>query len=77
MHQRVTESGKSLAENKIFSSVKTDNNKLLIETGSGNYIFEYPEEITDILDSNYPVRIKVILRGCKILHGPDFLRTVS
>jgi alpha-L-rhamnosidase len=40
----VTESGKNLADNKSFSSVKSENKKVLIETGSGNYSFEYPEE---------------------------------
>lgn len=42
--QGVTESGKSITGNKTFSSVKTGNNKIMIETGSGNYSFEYPEE---------------------------------
>jgi alpha-L-rhamnosidase len=40
----VTEGGKKLADNKSFSSVKSENKKVLIETGSGNYSFEYPEE---------------------------------
>jgi alpha-L-rhamnosidase len=40
----VTESGQKLADNKIFSSVKYENQKVLIETGSGNYTFEYPED---------------------------------
>jgi alpha-L-rhamnosidase len=40
----VTESGKKLADNKIFSSVKSEGQKVLIETGSGNYTFKYTEE---------------------------------
>ncbi len=40
----VTESGKNLADNKIFSSVKSEAQKVLIETGSGNYTFEYTED---------------------------------
>jgi alpha-L-rhamnosidase len=40
----VTESGKSLTGNKTFSSVKEADKKVLIETGSGNYSFEFPAE---------------------------------
>jgi alpha-L-rhamnosidase len=40
---KVTESGKGLADNNVFSSVKTENGKVLIESGSGNYTFEYEE----------------------------------
>ncbi len=39
----VVESGKSISGNTIFSSVKAEGGKLLIETGSGKYTFEYPE----------------------------------
>jgi alpha-L-rhamnosidase len=39
---RVTEAGKSLSDNKLFTSVRPDNKQLLIEAGSGNYTFEYP-----------------------------------
>ncbi len=41
---KVTVSGKSLADNKAFSSVKAGNGKLYIDSGSGNYTFEYSEE---------------------------------
>jgi alpha-L-rhamnosidase len=41
---KVISEGKSLADIKTFSSVKSENKKLLIEAGSGNYTFEYPEE---------------------------------
>jgi alpha-L-rhamnosidase len=40
---KVTLEGKRLTDNKAFSSIKTDNKKLLIEAGSGNYSFELPE----------------------------------
>jgi alpha-L-rhamnosidase len=40
---KVTEAGKSMTDNKVFSSVKTENGKVLIESGSGDYTFEYPE----------------------------------
>lgn len=41
---KVTEAGKSLTDNKTFTSVKTENGKLLIEAGSGSYSFEYLQE---------------------------------
>ena len=41
---KAMENGKSISENKIFSDIKTTDNKLLIETGSGDYVFEYTEE---------------------------------
>ncbi len=41
---KVISEGKSLADIKTFSSVKAENGKILIETGSGSYSFEYPEE---------------------------------
>jgi alpha-L-rhamnosidase len=41
---KVSSDGKALAENTAFSSIKTDNKKLLIEAGSGNYTLEFPEE---------------------------------
>ena len=41
---KVTENGKNISENKNFSNIKTEGNKLLIEAGSGDYIFEYTEE---------------------------------
>lgn len=40
----VTEKGKILSENKNFTDIRTADNKLLIEAGSGDYIFEYTEE---------------------------------
>jgi alpha-L-rhamnosidase len=41
---KVRESGKGITENKTFASVKAENKNLIIETGSGNYSFEYPAE---------------------------------
>jgi alpha-L-rhamnosidase len=41
---KVSADGKALTENKAFSSIKTDNKKLLIEAGSGNYTLEFQEE---------------------------------
>jgi alpha-L-rhamnosidase len=41
---KVRESGKEITGNKTFSSIKTEDKKLIIETGSGNYSFEYPAE---------------------------------
>jgi alpha-L-rhamnosidase len=40
---KVTEEGKSLTDNKVFSSIKAEGKKLLIESGSGTYAFEYTE----------------------------------
>jgi alpha-L-rhamnosidase len=40
---QVSESGKSVSENKFFSDIRTKDNKLLIEAGSGNYVFEFAE----------------------------------
>jgi alpha-L-rhamnosidase len=41
---KVQESGKEITGNKTFTSVKVNDKKLIIETGSGNYSFEYNEE---------------------------------
>ena len=40
----VTENGISVTGNKNFASVSTDGKKVIIEAGSGNYTFEYPEK---------------------------------
>jgi len=40
---KVKESGKNIAENKTFASIKADDKKIFIEAGSGTYSFEYPE----------------------------------
>jgi len=39
----VTEKGKSISDNTLFTGLKVENNKVLFETGSGNYAFEFPE----------------------------------
>jgi alpha-L-rhamnosidase len=41
---KATENGKSISENKNFSDIRTEGNKLLVTAGSGDYILEYPEE---------------------------------
>jgi alpha-L-rhamnosidase len=41
---KVMENGKSLSENKNFSDIRLVGNNLLFEAGSGNYVFEIPEE---------------------------------
>ena len=41
---KVSESGKNLSENKNISEIRTVDNNLLFEAGSGNYVFEYTEE---------------------------------
>jgi alpha-L-rhamnosidase len=41
---KATENGKSISENKNFSGIRTEGKKLLIEAGSGDYVFEYTEE---------------------------------
>jgi alpha-L-rhamnosidase len=41
---KVKEGGKTLSGNTIFSSVKSEGQKVFIEAGSGNYTFEYQEE---------------------------------
>ncbi|MEI6047876.1 MAG: family 78 glycoside hydrolase catalytic domain [Bacteroidota bacterium] len=41
---KATENGKSISENKNFSDIRIDGNKLLVEAGSGDYVFEYTEE---------------------------------
>ena len=41
---KVTENGKTLSENKNFTDIRMDGKKLLLEAGSGEYVFEYPEE---------------------------------
>ncbi len=41
---KVTESGKSLEGNKTFSDVKAENGNVMLDTGSGNYTFEYTED---------------------------------
>jgi alpha-L-rhamnosidase len=40
----VTDSGKSISDNRNFSNIRIEGNQLLFEAGSGNYIFEYTEE---------------------------------
>ena len=40
---KVTENGKSIRGNKNFADIRTADNKLLIEAGSGVYVFEYAE----------------------------------
>jgi alpha-L-rhamnosidase len=40
----VAENGKNLSDNKNFSNVRVENNQLLFEAGSGEYIFEFSEE---------------------------------
>jgi alpha-L-rhamnosidase len=41
---KVKEGGKTLSDNTVFSSVKSEGQKVIIEAGSGNYTFEYQEE---------------------------------
>jgi alpha-L-rhamnosidase len=41
---KITENGKTLAENKNFSGIRIDGNKVIFEAGSGSYVFEYPEQ---------------------------------
>jgi alpha-L-rhamnosidase len=41
---KATENGKNLSENKNFSNIRIDGNKLLFEAGSGEYHFEFAEE---------------------------------
>jgi alpha-L-rhamnosidase len=41
---KATENGKSLSENKNFSDIRIEGNKLLLKAGSGDYTIEYPEE---------------------------------
>jgi alpha-L-rhamnosidase len=41
---KATENGKSISENKNFSGIRMENNKILLEVGSGDYVFEYTEE---------------------------------
>lgn len=41
---KAMENGKSISENKNFSEIRMDGNKLLFEAGSGNYVFEIPGE---------------------------------
>jgi alpha-L-rhamnosidase len=41
---KITGDGKSLSDNKFFSSVRPENKRVFIEAGSGNYTFEYPVE---------------------------------
>ena len=38
--ETITESGTAVAT--VFKNIKQDGTNVLIETGSGNYIFEYP-----------------------------------
>jgi alpha-L-rhamnosidase len=40
----VTEKGKSIADSKDFSGIRTENNQLIFEAGSGDYVFEFSEE---------------------------------
>ncbi|MBI5010007.1 MAG: alpha-L-rhamnosidase, partial [Bacteroidia bacterium] len=39
----VTEKGKSISENPLFTGLKAENNQVLFEAGSGNYTFEFSE----------------------------------
>jgi alpha-L-rhamnosidase len=39
----VSEKGKSISENPLFTGLKVENNQVLFEAGSGNYTFEFPE----------------------------------
>ena len=41
---KVNESGKPLSQNLFLKEVKIADEKLTMQAGSGNYIFEYPEE---------------------------------
>jgi len=41
---KVTENGTSISDNRYFSDIRLSGNKLLFETGSGDYVFEYTEE---------------------------------
>lgn len=41
---KVTEMGKNVSENKNFREIITAGKKIMIESGSGNYVFEYAEE---------------------------------
>jgi alpha-L-rhamnosidase len=41
---KATENGKSISENKYFSDIRLAGNKVLLEAGSGDYVFEYDEE---------------------------------
>jgi alpha-L-rhamnosidase len=41
---QVSGNGINVAENKNFSGIRTVENKLVIDAGSGSYIFEYTEE---------------------------------
>ena len=41
---KATENGKDISVNKNFSDIRTIDNKVLIEAGSGDYVFEYIEE---------------------------------
>jgi hypothetical protein len=36
--------GKNVSENKNFREISTTGKKIMIESGSGNYVFEYAEE---------------------------------
>ena len=38
--ETITESGAAVST--VFKNIKQDGNNVLIETGSGNYVFEYP-----------------------------------
>ncbi len=39
----VTEKGKSISDNTLFTGLKVENNQVLFGAGSGNYAFEFPE----------------------------------
>ncbi|MCX6326807.1 MAG: family 78 glycoside hydrolase catalytic domain [Bacteroidia bacterium] len=41
---KATEKGGIISENQYFSNVREDNNKILLEAVSGDYVFEYSEE---------------------------------
>lgn len=41
---KVTESGKNLSEIKSFREISTAGKKIMIEAGSGDYVFEYSAE---------------------------------
>ena len=40
---KVTENGKALTENKLFSNIRSTDNKIILESGSGEYVFEISE----------------------------------
>jgi alpha-L-rhamnosidase len=41
---KVTSGGKNISDNRDFTNIRNEANKLLVEAGSGDYIFEFDEE---------------------------------